>query len=82
MGLASGVAGGVIRPYAPQVTALLAVPTAALLHALLTVADLASRVPVEVDGRAAWGLVALAALVAAAVHTRKVRRDARPIPPR
>ncbi|MEX1009217.1 MAG: ComEC/Rec2 family competence protein [Acidimicrobiia bacterium] len=81
-GLASGVAGGVIRPFAPQIAWLLTVPTAALLHALLTVADLASRVPVTVDGRAAWGLVAIAALMAAVVHARKVRRDARQLPAR
>jgi competence protein ComEC len=81
-GIASGVAGGVIRPFAPQIASLLTVPTAALLHALLTVADIASRVPVAVDGRAAWGLVAIAALAAAVVHARKVRRDARPLPAR
>ena len=55
-GLASGVVGGVVHPFAPQVSSLLTVPTAALLHALLAVADLASRVPVVIDGRAAWGL--------------------------
>ncbi len=81
-GLASGVAGGVIRPFAPQIASLLTVPTAALLHALLVVAEIASRVPVTIDGRAAWGLVAVVALMAAVVHARKVRRDARPIPAR
>jgi competence protein ComEC len=81
-GLASGVAGGVVRPFAPQIATSLTLPTRALLHALVTVADLASRVPVTVDGRAAWGLVAIAALAAAVVHARKVRHDARPLPAR
>ena len=73
-GLASGVVGGVVRPFAPQVASLLTVPTAALLHALLAVADLASRVPVAIDGRAAWGLISLAALTAAVVHLRRTQR--------
>jgi hypothetical protein len=41
-GVASGVAGGVVRPLAPQVTALLTVPTRACCT-LVTVADLAPR---------------------------------------
>lgn len=81
-GIASGAAGGVIRPVAPQIASVLTVPTAALLHALRAVADVASRVPVAVDGRAAWGLVAIAAVIAAAIRARKVRRDARPLPAR
>jgi competence protein ComEC len=81
-GLASGVVGGALRPFAPQVASLLTIPSAALLHALLTVADLASRVPIEVDGRAAWALVALVALAAASVRSRKVRRDVPPLPAR
>jgi competence protein ComEC len=75
-GLASGVIGGLVRPVAPQVTSLLAVPTGALVHALLAVADVASRVPVAIDARAALGLVALVALALAgrrAHLTRKVR---------
>ncbi len=81
-GLATGLVGGVIRPFAPQVASLLTVPTAALLHALLAVSDLASRVPVTVDGRAAWGLISIAALMGALIRSRKVRRDARPLPAR
>ena len=77
-GLATGVVGGVIRPFAPQVTALLTVPTAALLHALLAVADLASRVPFAIDGRAAWGSISLAAVAAAVIRVRGVPSRVRP----
>ena len=76
-GLASGVVGGVVHPFAPQVSSLLTVPTAALLHALLTVAELASRVPLVIDGRAAWGLIALGALAAAVVRVRRAQRAQR-----
>jgi competence protein ComEC len=69
-GLAAGAVGGIVQPFAPQVTAVLAVPTAALVHALLAVADVASRVPVAIDGRAAAGLVAVAAVAAVAVLLR------------
>ena len=58
-------------------------PTVGLLHALIAVADLASRVPVAIDGRAAWGLLALGALAVAAQRARRLRQDARiPLPPR
>jgi competence protein ComEC len=73
-GLAAGLVGGVIRPFAPHIASLLTVPTAALLHALLAVADLASRVPVVVDGRAAWGLISLAALAAAVIRLRSAKK--------
>jgi competence protein ComEC len=65
-GLAAGVVGGLVQPFTPQVTSLLALPTAALVHALLAVADVASRVPVALDARAALGLVAVAAVAAMA----------------
>ena len=61
-GLVAGVVGGLARPLSPALPRLLQLPTVGLLHALISVADLASRVPVAVDGRAAWGLIALAAL--------------------
>ncbi len=82
-GLTAGVVGGLLRPLSPAVPRLLEVPTVALLHALIAVADLAARVPFAVDGRAAWGLVALGALLAAAYRARRLRSHARvPVPPR
>lgn len=91
-GLAAGVVGGLARPVSPAIPRLLEIPTVVLLHALIAVADLAARVPVAIDGRAAWGLVALGALAAAALTTaahraRRLRSHARsharaPVPPR
>ena len=82
-GLGAGVVGGLTRPLSPAIPRLLELPTVGLLHALISVTDLAARVPVEVDGRAAWGLIALGALVAAARRARRLRKDAGvPLPPR
>ena len=55
-GLTAGVLGGLLRPVSPAVPRLLEVPTVALLHALVAVADLAARVPFAIDGRAAPGV--------------------------
>ena len=73
-GLASGVASGVIGPYASHLAALVQLPTVGLLRAILSVADLASRVPITVDGRALWGCVAVAALAGAATRARRSRK--------
>ena len=82
-GLVAGVFGGLARPLSPAIPRLLELPTVGLLHALIAVADLASRVPIAVDGRAAWGIVALGALVVAGYRGRRLGRDARlPVPPR
>jgi hypothetical protein len=82
-GIVAGVMGGVARPVSPAVPRLLELPTVVLLHALVAIADVAARVPVEIDGRAAWALIALGALLGAAHHARRLRRDARaPLPPR
>ena len=45
-GLVAGVVGGLARPLSPAIPRLLELPTVGLLHALISVADLASRVPV------------------------------------
>jgi hypothetical protein len=72
-----------VRPISPALPRLLELPTVVLLHALVSIADVAARVPVEIDGRAAWAVIALGALLAAAHHARRLRRDARaPLPPR
>src|SRR4029077_18186957 len=87
-GLVAGGVGGVTRPLSPAIPRVLELPTLGLLHALISVADLAARVPIAIDGRAAWGLIALGALLAAAHHARRLpdhdgRGDARvPLPPR
>jgi competence protein ComEC len=84
-GLVAGVVGGVARPLSPAIPRLLELPTVGLLHALISVADLASRVPVAIDGRAASGLIALGALLAAAHRARSLRADEEarvPLPPR
>ena len=82
-GLIAGVVGGLARPLSPAIPRLLELPTVGLLHALIAVADLASRVSIAIDGRAAWGIVALGALAAAGYRTRRLRADARlPVPPR
>ncbi|MET0919950.1 MAG: ComEC/Rec2 family competence protein [Acidimicrobiia bacterium] len=81
-GIVAGAINTVAAPFAPSVPALLAVPTTALLHGLLAVAAIAARVPIAVDGRAVWLVIATVALVAAAGRTRSLRRDARPLPAR
>jgi competence protein ComEC len=64
-GLAAGIVGGTVSPYAPQLASAIQLPTVGLLHAIIAVADIASAVPIALDGRALWGLGALAALAAA-----------------
>jgi competence protein ComEC len=73
-GLLSGLVGGVLAGVAPVVPRVLAVPTTALLHGLVAVAEVAARVPFAVDGRAAWGFVALTAATAALVRWRRPTR--------
>jgi competence protein ComEC len=73
-GLLAGVTGGVVGGWAPIVPRLLALPTAALLHGLVTVASAGAAVPVAIDGRAAWGMVATAAAAGAFVGHRRASR--------
>ena len=42
-GLAAGVVSGLLRHSAPQLAALVQLPTVGLLHAIISVADVASR---------------------------------------
>lgn len=72
-GLVAGLVGGITGGWAPTPARLLAVPTTALLHGLVTVAEVAASVPLAIDGRTAWGLVALAASVTACARWRRAR---------
>ena len=76
-GLVAGVVGGLTRPLLPAMPRVLELPTVGLLHALLAVADAASRVPVAIDGRGAWGVLALGALLAALHRARRLRPNER-----
>ncbi len=80
-GLLSGVAGGFVEPYWPGLAAALQVPTRLLADVLLWIAATFARFTPAVDGRAAWGIVALAALAAAARRRRSLARDVA-VPPR
>jgi len=72
-GLFAGVVGGLTSGWAPVVPRLLAVPTTALLHGLVAVARIAASAPFAVDGRAAWGIVALGAVIGAITRWRPAR---------
>jgi competence protein ComEC len=66
LGLATGSAAGAVEPWWPGLAAALQVPTALLAQAMLRVAAIFSRVPVNVDGRAAWAIIAGVACLGAA----------------
>jgi competence protein ComEC len=74
-GLAAGVVSGLLGHSAPQLAALVQLPTVGLLHAIISVAHVGSRAPLAVDGRAVWAIVAVAALAAAVASASRVRRD-------
>lgn len=77
LGLATGVAGGVVESWWPGLAALLQAPTALLARAMLGVAAFFSRLPVDVDGRAAWAIIAGASLLGAAKLWSGRRRNLR-----
>jgi competence protein ComEC len=77
LGLATGVAGGVVESWWPGLAALLQAPTAILARAMLWVAAFFSRLPVDVDGRAAWAIIAGTALLGAAKLWSGRRRNLR-----
>ena len=74
--------GGALSRRVPPVAALLQRPTSLLLHALVAVADVSSRVPFAIDATSVWLLVALGCVVAAVVRARRLRGDAPPLPAR
>ena len=78
-GLVAGVVAGLVGRVAPAFAALIQLPTVGLLHAVMAIADVASQVPVAIDGRAVWAIVAVGA-AGAAVHRGRAHvrvRDAR-----
>jgi competence protein ComEC len=77
LGLATGVAGGVVESWWPGLAALFQAPTALLARAMLWVAAFFSRLPVDVDGRAAWAITAGTALLGAARVWSGRRRNLR-----
>jgi len=77
LGLATGVAGGLVESWWPGLAALLQAPTAFLARAMLSVAAFFSQLPVDVDGRAAWAIVAGTALLGAAKLWSGRRRNLR-----
>jgi competence protein ComEC len=77
LGLATGVAGGLVESWWPGLAALLQAPTAVLARAMLWVAAFFSRLPVDVDGRAAWAIIAGTALLGAAKLWSGRRRNLR-----
>jgi competence protein ComEC len=84
LGVVTGLVGGVVDPWWPGLAAVLQAPTGLLARSMLEVAAVFSRLPVDVDGRAAWSIVAGAALLGAARLRSQVRRNLRsdaPLPP-
>lgn len=81
LGVLTGLAGGGIESWWPGLAAALQVPTGLLATAMLRVAAVFSRLPVDVDGRAAWAIVAGGALVGAVAQRHNLRNDA-PLPTR
>jgi competence protein ComEC len=76
-GLVAGVVAGLVGHGAPAFAALIQLPTVGLLHAVMGVAQVASRVPVAVDGRSVWAIIAIAALLAAAAALQRARGHSR-----
>jgi competence protein ComEC len=82
VGLVTGIAGGAIESLSPPVAAMVQAPTGLLAHAMLRIADVFSRVPIEVDGRASMALIAGGALLGAArVWSVRRRTERLPGPP-
>jgi competence protein ComEC len=76
LGVVTGLAGGGIESWWPGLAAALQVPTGLLAAAMLRVAAMFWRLPVDVDGRAAWAIVAVGALAGAVAQRHNLRNDA------
>jgi competence protein ComEC len=81
LGFVTGLAGGAVESWWPGLAAALQAPTGLLARAVLEVAAIFSRLPIDVDARAAWAIVAGVALLGAARLRRNLRGDA-PLPSR
>jgi competence protein ComEC len=85
LGFVTGLAGGMVEPWWPDLAVALQAPTGLLARAVLQVAAVFSRLPVDVDGRAVLAIVVVGALLGAArlrsQQHRNLRSDA-PIPSR
>ncbi len=77
LGLVTGLAGGAVSSWWPGLAAVLQAPTGLLARAMLEIAAVFARVPVDVDGRAAWSIVAGGALLGAARLWSQARRNLR-----
>lgn len=76
-GLTAGVVGGIVGEWSGELAAALQLPTLLLVRAVLAVAALTARIPLQIDGRSAVALVALVAIGAAAGRARAARRVGR-----
>jgi competence protein ComEC len=65
LGFVTGLAGGAVESWSPGIAAALQAPTGLLAAAMLQVAAFFARLPVNVDGRGAWMIVAGVALLGA-----------------
>jgi competence protein ComEC len=81
LGFVTGLAGGAVESWWPGLAAALQAPTGLLARTVLEVAAIFSRLPIDVDARAAWAIVAGVALLGAARLRRNLRGDA-PLPSR
>jgi len=72
IGLLTGTVGGALRSV-PILVSVLDVPLLALARYVETVARVASRLPLTVDARGAWGIVAVGSLLGAAGRLRRLR---------
>lgn len=77
LGFVTGLAGGAVSSWWPGLAAVLQAPTGLLARAMLEVAAVFSRVPVDVDARGAWSIVVGGALVGAAKLRSQARRNLR-----
>jgi hypothetical protein len=72
-GLVGGALATLLAPHAPSVATLCLQPARVLTDYVELVARLASRVPVPVDGRTTWLVIAIVCALVATLVARKAR---------